>query len=52
MGVLGGKNVKEPVAEVAMVEFLLFLCNRKDNNDAYIYVTGCIQQFLILFQLM
>ena len=36
----------------AMVSFKWCQCNRKDNNDAFKSVSGCVQQFLIPFQFM
>ena len=40
--ILGG-GILAVLAEVAVVELICHY--RKDNDDAYIFVTGCFQQF-------
>ena len=47
-----GKNLKNAIVEVTTVKLLCFLCHRKDNNYAYTFAAGCIQNFLILFELL
>ena len=34
----GSKNFKKALTEIAMVDFICFLCYRKANNDAYTLV--------------
>ena len=48
----GGSTFQLEVAMVKLVELMCFLCHRKDNNDAYIYVAGCIQQLRIILKLL
>ena len=46
-----GSDFKKPVAEVAAVELFCFQCFCKENNYAYTFVAGCIQQFFTFLKL-
>ena len=43
---------QKTVAEVATVELFYLLYHRKDNNYAYTFAGGCMQQCSILFKLL